>query len=114
MDRLARYLDNLRHIVQSWAQRGVRIEITRESLTFTGEDSPMTNLMLSVMGALAEFERARIRERQCDGLRSRDSAVRIAAVGRCWPTRRSGNGSHGFARRKLIATLGANATGFPI
>ncbi|KSN66224.1 recombinase family protein [Pseudomonas aeruginosa] len=35
---------------------------------FTGEDSPMANLMLSVMGAFAEFERALIRERQREGI----------------------------------------------
>ena len=38
------------------------------SLVFTGEDSPMANLMLSVMGAFAEFERALIRERQREGI----------------------------------------------
>jgi DNA invertase Pin-like site-specific DNA recombinase len=37
-------------------------------LTFTGEDSPMANLLLSVMGAFAEFERALIRERQREGV----------------------------------------------
>ncbi|MEK8654611.1 helix-turn-helix domain-containing protein, partial [Escherichia coli] len=37
-------------------------------LVFTGEDSPMANLMLSVMGAFAEFERALIRERQREGI----------------------------------------------
>lgn len=39
-----------------------------QGLTFTGEDSPMANLMLSVMGAFAEFERALIRERQREGI----------------------------------------------
>ncbi len=58
MDRLARNLDDLRRIVQSLTKRGVRIEFAKEGLTFTGEDSPMANLMLSVMGAFAEFERA--------------------------------------------------------
>ncbi|MBK4361970.1 hypothetical protein GWK90_06945 [Candidatus Hamiltonella defensa] len=37
-----------------------RIEFVKEHLPFTGEDSPMANLMLSVMGALAEFECALI------------------------------------------------------
>lgn len=44
--------------VQKLTQRGVRIEFLKEGLVFTGEDSPMANLMLSVMGAFAEFERA--------------------------------------------------------
>jgi DNA invertase Pin-like site-specific DNA recombinase len=58
MDRLA----------QKLTQREVRIEFVKENLTFTGEDSPMATLMLSVMGAFAEFERALIRERQREGI----------------------------------------------
>ena len=68
MDRLARNLDDLRRLVQKLTQRGVRIEFLKEGLVFTGEDSPMANLMLSVMGAFAEFERALIRERQREGI----------------------------------------------
>jgi DNA invertase Pin-like site-specific DNA recombinase len=63
MDRLARNLDDLGRLVQTLSKRGVRIEFAKEHLVFTGEDSPMANLMLSVMGAFAEFERALIRER---------------------------------------------------
>jgi DNA invertase Pin-like site-specific DNA recombinase len=68
MDRLARNLDDLRRIVQDLTKRGVRIEFVKECLSFTGEDSPMANLMLSVMGAFAEFERALLRERQREGI----------------------------------------------
>lgn len=63
MDRLAR-----KRMVQQLTGRGVRIEFVKESLAFTGEDSPMANLLLSVMGAFAEFERALIRERQREGI----------------------------------------------
>src|SRR5688500_5628655 len=68
MDRLARNLDDLRRIVQTLTGRGVRIEFVKEHLSFTGENSPMANLMLSVMGAFAEFERALIKERQREGI----------------------------------------------
>ena len=68
MDRLARNLDDLRKLVQTLTRRGVPIEFVKEHLTFTGEDSPMAQLMLSVMGAFAEFERALIRERQREGI----------------------------------------------
>ncbi len=68
MDRLARNLDDLRRIVQTLTQRGVHIEFVKEHLCFTGKDSPMANLMLSVMGAFAEFERSLIRERQREGI----------------------------------------------
>jgi DNA invertase Pin-like site-specific DNA recombinase len=68
MDRLARNLDDLRRTVQALTEKGVRIEFVKEGLTFTGEDSPMATLMLSVMGAFAEFERSLIRERQREGI----------------------------------------------
>ncbi|MCL4721338.1 MAG: recombinase family protein [Gammaproteobacteria bacterium] len=68
MDRLARNLDDLRRMVQGLTRRGVRIEFVQEGLTFTGEDAPMATLMLSVLGAFAEFERALIRERQREGI----------------------------------------------
>jgi DNA invertase Pin-like site-specific DNA recombinase len=68
MDRLARNLDDLRRIVQSLTGKGVRIEFVKEHLTFTGEDSPMAKLMLSVMGAIHEFDRALIKERQREGI----------------------------------------------
>jgi DNA invertase Pin-like site-specific DNA recombinase len=68
MDRLARNLDDLRRVVKDLTGRGIRIEFVKESLVFTGEDSPMSTLLLSVMGAFAEFERALIRERQREGI----------------------------------------------
>ena len=48
--------------------RGVKVEFVKESLTFTGDDSPMATLLLSIMGSFAEFERALIRERQMEGI----------------------------------------------
>jgi DNA invertase Pin-like site-specific DNA recombinase len=68
MDRLARNLDDLRSLVQKLTGKGVRVEFLKEGLVFTGEDSPMANLMLSVMGAFAEFERSLIKERQREGI----------------------------------------------
>ena len=68
MDRLARNLDELRRTVQEQTKRGIRMEFVKEGLVFTGDNSPMATLMLSVMGAFAEFERAVIRERQREGI----------------------------------------------
>ena len=53
MDRLARNLDDLRGLVQKLTGKGVSVEFLHEHLTFTGEDTPMANLLLSVMGAFA-------------------------------------------------------------
>lgn len=68
LDRLARNLDDLRRLVQSLNAKDVKIQFLKENLIFTGEDSPMSHLLLSVMGAFAEFERALIRERQREGI----------------------------------------------
>lgn len=68
MDRLARNLDELRYLVQEFTQRGVGIEFVKENLTFAGKNSPTASLMLSLIGALADFERALIRERQREGI----------------------------------------------
>lgn len=68
MDRLARNLDDLRRIVRQLTAKGVRVQFLKEQLTFTGEDTAMANLLLSVMGAFAEFERALIKERQREGI----------------------------------------------
>jgi DNA invertase Pin-like site-specific DNA recombinase len=68
MDRLARSLDDLRRLVKELTSKGVHVEFVTERLTFTGEDEPMSNLLLSMLGAVAEFERAMIRERQREGI----------------------------------------------
>ena len=68
MDRLARNLDDLRRVVQDLTQAGIRVEFVKEGLIFTGDDSPMATLLLSVMGAFAEFERSLLRERQREGI----------------------------------------------
>jgi len=68
MDRLARNLDNLRQLVQRLTDQKIKIEFMKESLTFVGEDAPISKLLLSVMGAFGEFERALIKERQMEGI----------------------------------------------
>jgi DNA invertase Pin-like site-specific DNA recombinase len=68
MDRLARNLDDLRRLVMGLTKRNIRVEFVKESLTFTGEDSPMATLLLNVMGSFAQFERELIKERQREGI----------------------------------------------
>lgn len=68
MDRLARNLEDLRRVVRELTAKGVAVEFVTERLTFTGDDSPMNTLLLSMLGAVAEFERSMIRERQLEGI----------------------------------------------
>jgi len=62
MDRLARNLDDLRQIVRTLTGKGAKVQFIKENLTFSGDDSPLANLLLSIMGAFAEFERSLIKE----------------------------------------------------
>ena len=68
LNRLGRNLDALRRLVLGLTGRGVEVQFIKEQLRFTGEDSPVPNLLLSVIGAFAQFERELIRERQREGI----------------------------------------------
>src|SRR5260370_7741835 len=57
MDRLGRNLDDLRRIVLGLTERGVHIVFVKENLTFTGEDSPMSKLLLRFIAAFPRFVR---------------------------------------------------------
>jgi DNA invertase Pin-like site-specific DNA recombinase len=123
MDRLARNLDDLRRIVRELTARGVAVQFVKESLTFTGEDSPMATLLLSVMGAFAEFERSLIKERQKEGIaiakekgvykgrKPAKSPEQIAAIRRQDEERGKKNRAelarlHGISRETLYQYLG--------
>jgi DNA invertase Pin-like site-specific DNA recombinase len=99
MDRLARNLADLLRVVSDLTARGVRVEFVKESLVFTGEDSPMATLMLSIMGAVASFERAMILDRQREGVAI--AKARGVYKGRA-PAIRAGNGKQQAAER-LVA-----------
>lgn len=70
MDRLARSLTDLLQIVERLTERGVHVHFVKEAKTFRGGDSndAMDVLLLSMLGAVAQYERALIRERQAEGI----------------------------------------------
>lgn len=68
MDRLARNVDDLRRIVNTLTERGVQVQFLKEGLSFTGEDSAVSKLLLNVMASFAEFERSLLKERQKEGI----------------------------------------------
>jgi DNA invertase Pin-like site-specific DNA recombinase len=68
LDRLARNLNDLLHIVQDFVLRGIAVEFVKENLKFTKDRNNFDDLMLSVLGAVAQFERAMIGERQREGI----------------------------------------------
>ncbi len=68
MDRLARNLSDLLNLVKELTGNDVRVTFVKEAMTFTGDDSSASKLMLSIMGAVAEFERSMLLERQREGI----------------------------------------------
>ncbi|AMT69276.1 MULTISPECIES: recombinase family protein [Mycobacteroides] len=77
LDRLARSLKNLLELVESLSARGIHLRSLTESIDTS---SASGRLILSVFGALAEFERALIIERTQAGLAAARS--RGARIGR--------------------------------
>lgn len=69
MDRLARNTVDLLGLVEGLTARGVTVEFIKEGLTFSGgKDDHIGTLMLTILGGIAQFERALIRERQAEGI----------------------------------------------
>ncbi|WP_138413564.1 recombinase family protein [Sinomonas gamaensis] len=71
MDRLARSLTDLRQLVDELVGKGVAVRFVKERLTFEpGESDKYAQFQLSMLGAVAELERAIIHERQADGIKA--------------------------------------------
>ena len=68
MDRLARNLADLQGLVDNLTGRGIRVEFIKDSLTFQPGRDIRDRLLLQLLGAVAEFERSMIRERQREGI----------------------------------------------
>lgn len=69
MDRLARSLSDLLRLVEDLTSRGLTVQFLKEGKIFRGDSTDaMDKLMLSMLGAFAEYERTLIRERQREGI----------------------------------------------
>ena len=70
MDRMARNLNDLLTVTNQLQEKGVAVHFLKEKIDLdpAGETSAITKLLMSMMGAVAEFERSLIRERQREGI----------------------------------------------
>lgn len=70
MDRLARNLSDLLSITTELHAKGINIKFLKENILLdaSGTEHAMTRLLMSMLGAVAEFERSLIRERQREGI----------------------------------------------
>jgi DNA invertase Pin-like site-specific DNA recombinase len=68
IDRLCRNLSDLQKIVTDLNENGIAIHFHKENLVFTGKNNAMNKLTMQLLGAVAEFEKALINERQLEGI----------------------------------------------
>lgn len=70
MDRLARNLTDLQSLVDEINAKGGAIKFVKEGLEFRPEKerNPMSVLLMQMLGAVAQFERSLIKERQREGI----------------------------------------------
>ena len=69
MDRLARNTEDLLRIVRELNDKGASVEFVKERLTFSGTGAdPLAELMMTMLGGFAQFERSIILERQREGI----------------------------------------------
>lgn len=69
LDRLARNLADLLHIVNTIISKGWSIKFHKENLLFSNSGKNLfENLMLQMLGSFAEFERNMLLERQREGI----------------------------------------------
>ena len=105
MDRLSRSLKDLQEVVELLTARGVAVEFCKENLKFErpgnnsgGHTAAYSKLLLQMLGAVGEFERALIRERQREG-------IAIAKTKGVYKGRKSGlNAEMKLKLREMIAS----------
>jgi len=69
ISRLARNISDLHDLVREITGKGVRLHFVKEGLTFTSDKSDaMSELLLSLLGAVYQFERTIMLERQREGI----------------------------------------------
>jgi len=69
LDRLGRDMRDLLRLIDQLVEQGVTVVFVNDKLTFDGSNDAMLRLQLHILGAFAEFERARSKERQAEGIR---------------------------------------------
>ena len=97
------------YVRESDTKRGVAIQFHKEGLTFDGTPSSFQTLQLQVIGAVAEFERSIIKERQREGIaKAKERGVyanrmRKVQVSKVRQLRADGIGASEIAKRTGIS-----------
>lgn len=103
IDRLARNVEDLRSMVFDLMDRGITVKFVKEGLEFSGNsDEPMkaaiSKVMMTMIGAFAEFERAINNERTREGIeQAKSRGVKFGAAAESY--RRKPNNPNAQRRR---------------
>jgi DNA invertase Pin-like site-specific DNA recombinase len=71
IDRLGRDLLDILNSIQYLSERGIRIHFIQQgliSLDDEGKENPISKMIISILGIVAEMERKQIKERQKEGI----------------------------------------------
>jgi DNA invertase Pin-like site-specific DNA recombinase len=69
ISRLARNMEDLHRLVRQITDKGCTLRFVKENLTFTNDQTdPVSQLLLSMLGAVYQFERNIMLERQREGI----------------------------------------------
>ncbi len=71
IDRLGRDLLDILNSIQYLSERGIRIHFIQQgliSLDNEGKENPISKMIISILGIVAEMERSQIKERQKEGI----------------------------------------------
>jgi DNA invertase Pin-like site-specific DNA recombinase len=71
IDRMGRDLLDVLHTIQFLSEKGIRIHFIQQgliSLDDEGKENPISKMIISILGIVAEMERKQIKERQREGI----------------------------------------------
>ena len=70
IDRLGRNLLNILHTIRTFTDVGINIQSHKEGFQtiINGKENPIAQIVVAVMGSIAEMERSRIKERTREGI----------------------------------------------
>lgn len=68
ISRMARNTADLLKLVELFTMKNISLRFVKENLVFSGDSNPISDLMLTLLGAIYQFERSMILDRQREGI----------------------------------------------
>lgn len=108
LDRLGRNTLDLLSIAKDWKTRGITLTVIEQGISTNGA---MGDLMLTLLGAIAEFERTQILERTAAGREAAKAAGKEVHRPRGWTDREAKRAKTLMEEKKLSALAAGKVLG---